>query len=114
MSAGGVVEGVGDNKEFTVLAISDVTIYFNDISTSSDDTVTTKYFDNGSSIKAFTFRPNKTIQIVSINGVTMTDPTTIFINTVYTEKFDVSNITQMVIRTTVANTHVRLRIRGKK
>lgn len=113
MTAGGTVEGIGDNKEFTVTAVSDVTVYFNDTYTSANDTATEKYFNNGSLVKAFTFRPNQTIQIVSLNGVTLTDPITIFINTVYTEKYDVPTVFKMVIRTTVADTHIRLRTRGR-
>jgi len=113
MTAGGTVEGIGDNKEFTITSISDVTLYFNSTQTSADDTETERYFDNGSCVKSFTIRPNQTIQIVSINGVTLTDPITIFINTVYTEKLDTPTIFKMVIRTTVANTHIRMRIRGR-
>ena len=113
MTVGGSVEGIGDNKEFTVTDISDVTVYFNNENTSANDTATERYLDNGSLVKSITFRPNQTIHIVSINGVTMTDPISIFINSVYTEKYDTPTIFKMVIRTTVANTHVRLRIRGR-
>lgn len=113
MTTGGSIEGVGDNKEFTVADISTVTIYFNDSNTSADDTATNRYFDNGSLAKAFTIRPNQTIQILSINGQTFTDPISVFINTVYTEKFDTPTIFKMEILTTVANTHIRLRFRGR-
>ena len=117
MTAGGSTETIGENKEFTVVSISDVTVYFNGGSTgtntSANDTETAKYFDTQGLVKAFTFRPNQTIQIVSMNGVTLTNPISIFINTVYTEKFDVSTVFKLVVRTTVANTHIRLRVRGR-
>lgn len=110
---GGSIEGVGDNKEFTVVDISTITVYFNNSNTSADDTATDKYFDHGSLAKSFTLRPNQTIQILSMNGQTFTDPDSVFINTVYTEKFDTPTVFKMEIRTTVANTHIRLRFRGR-
>jgi len=112
MTTGGTVEGIGDNKEFTVTAISDVTLYFN-ATTSASDTATARYFDHGALVKAFAFRPNQTIQIVSINGLTMTDPITIVKDSVYAEKLDTPSVFKMVVRTTVANTHIRLRIRTR-
>jgi hypothetical protein len=119
MSVGGSIETVGENKEFTIAVsdLSDVTIYFyggsSGTKTSADDTATEKYFDNYGAVKSFVFRPNQTIQIVSINGIEFTSPITVFINTVYAEKLDSAVLTQMVIRPTVLNTHIRLRVRGR-
>ena len=95
MSLGLIMDGgVGENKEFAVATLSDVTLNFNDSShTSADDTATQKYFDNqidgsSSSVTAFFLRANQTIQIVSMNNVTFTDPITVIANAGHRELFD--------------------------
>jgi len=110
---------IGDNKEFGVAAISDVTVYFhtNAGTTSASDTAIVKYFDNNAPRRQFAIRPDQAIQIVSINDVTFTDPITIYDNTTYseTEGNDDHNydyIMKMVIRTTVVNTNIKIRVRG--
>jgi len=117
MSTGGSIETIGDNREFTVINASDVTVYFNGGSdgtkTSADDTATERYYNNNGTVKAFTIRPEETIQIVSMNGTTFADPITVIKNTVYTEKFDTAAVVFMVIRTALANTHVRIRMRNR-
>lgn len=111
-----VSENEGDNKEFTVVAKSDVTINIADSSnTSANDTATNVYFNNNLSpflsAKAFALRPNQTCQIISINGITLTDPYTAIINKGITEKYDAPTVWKMVIRTLTTNTHIKLRIR---
>jgi len=108
-----VSETIGDNKEFTVTDISDVTIHFGTDNTSANDTATNKYFDNHPyiGVKAFCLRPDQTVEIVSFNGVELTDPYTAVVDKGITEKLDAPFLFKMVIRTTVANTHIKLRIR---
>lgn len=109
-----VSENVGENKEFTIVAKSDVEVFFNDAdNTSANDTATKVYFDNDVylGVKAFVLRPNQTVQIVSINGVVFTDPYTCIKDTSITEKLDTPSLFKMVIRTLTVNTHIKLRIR---
>jgi len=109
-------ESIGENKEFGVNGIKDVTIYFchtDSTKTSANDTDTEKFFDRRGSLRVFTLRPDQTIQIVSIDDVTFTDPTTVIINTAYTENLGSPIAFKMVIRTTVATTtNIKLRWRG--
>lgn len=110
-------ESVGDNKEFTVAAVSDVTIYFNGgaagTSTSANDTATSKYFDTQSAAKQIQIRSNYTIQILSINGVTQTDPIAVILNKGWKEIFDSAIVFKIVIRTTFAGTAIKIRYRGR-
>ena len=111
------VEGEGENKEFAIALISDVTIYVNDsTNTSANDTAIKKYFDNQlpnpfASAKKFALRSDNTVQIVSINNVTFTDPYTAIVDKGISETFDVPTVWKMVIRTTAVNTAVKLRIK---
>ncbi len=114
MSVGGAIEGIGDNVELTLNVIENVTFYFVDTTkTSADNTATAKYIDNAGRIKYFNLRSDQTIQIISINGVTMTDPYTCIINKSITEKWDTPIIFKMVLRPTVAGTNIKLRVRGR-
>lgn len=110
-----ISEEIGDNKEFAVATISDVTIYFNGGSggtnTSANDTATEKYIDNPHAVKSFALRSDNTVQIVSINGITFTDPYTAVADKGITEKMDSPVIYTMVIRTTATNTNIKLRIK---
>ena len=115
MSSYNSFDGIGDNKEFAIAAISDVTVWLNGgttgINTSANDTATNKYFDNYTTAKAFCLRPNKTVEIVSINGVVLTDPYTAVVDKGITEKLDAPLLFKMVIRTTETNTSIKLRVR---
>lgn len=115
MSVGGSVETVGENREFNVATASDVTIYFtggpNQDKTSSNDTATEKYTDNYGSVKAFALRPDKTVQIVSINGLVYSEPITAIADKGVTEKWDISVIYKMTIRTIQDDTNIKLRVR---
>lgn len=111
---GGSIETVGDNKEFTVDTVSDVTIYFTDNSkTSDDDTTTEKYFNNTGAVKAWALIADKTVQVVSLNGIEFTDPKTVVLNTVWAERLDTPVIFKMVVRTTTTATNIKLRVRGR-
>lgn len=111
-----LIENEGDNKEFYVHSISDVTVYIKRTGyTSANDTETEKYFNNSmtpiASASKINIRNNQTIKIVSMNGVNFTDPITVIINKGHTEKFDSPIIYKFVIRTTVADTLIRVRIK---
>ena len=97
--------------------IEDVTIYFNGgaagTNTSANDTATEKYFDTQGAVSAFCLRPNQTTQIISMNGLTFTDPITVIINTPYTDHYDAPLLFKMVIRPTVAGTSIKLRTKGR-
>jgi len=108
---------VGNNMEFSVANVSDVTVYFNQTGT---DTDTAKYphsSDNSqtASCRKFSLRANKTIQIVGMNNITFKDPITVILNTTWTERFDPkfnAPINKLVIRTTTTSTDVKLRWHG--
>lgn len=112
--AGTILEG--DNKEFAVTTVSDVTVNFNNGSfTSADDTATNKYLSNPMSPEFFAIRPNKAIKIVSINAIEFTDPISIGQDTTYAEFWNrgirKSFLNKMVLRTTTTNTLIKLRVR---
>ena len=111
---GGSTETVGENKEFTLLAIEDVTIYFNGgvagTNTSVNDTATEKYFNTQGLVKVLVLRTNQTLHIKSMNGVTFTDPITVTVSTSYTEHFDTATLFKMVIRAGTVGTSVKLRV----
>ena len=107
-------EFVGNNMEFVVADISDVTIYFNEVGT---NTLTDRYPHTSDNTKKFTakrflLRADQTIQILSINDFIFTDPVTVILNTPYRETREQGFITKMKIRTTVVNTLVRVRWHG--
>ena len=108
----GTQESTGDNLEFNVASTSDVTINFADSSnTSANDTATTKYTDTSKRRKAFCLRPNKAVQIISFNGVALTDPYSCKANGSITENWDTPLITSIVIRVITADTNLKLRVR---
>ncbi len=111
-----LIENEGENKEFYVADISDVTVYIGKSGyTSANDTATEKYFNNAMSpipsASKISIRSDQTVQIVSMNAVIFTDPVTVIINKGHTELFDTPMIYKLVLRTTVANTLIRLRIK---
>lgn len=118
MSSGGTIEGIGDNSEFSVAtAGTDVTVYFNGGATanktSANDTATEKYQDNYGTVKYIQLRNDQAVSIVSINGMSFTDPISITKNTGWTEKLDSAIIFKLVVRTTTDNTNIKIRVRGK-
>mgnify|MGYP001584460985 FL=1 len=108
---------VGNNMEFVVASISDVTIFFNNTGADSD---TEKYPHNSNinqaaSARKIAIRPNQTIQIVGMDNVTFKDPITVIINTTWTERFSErfgKPISKMILRTTIADTTIRIRWHG--
>ena len=105
---------IGDNKEFAVNGVNDITIYFTKGSgyTSANDTATEKYFTHQHTCHRLDIRSDQTIQIISMNARIFTDPTTIIINAGHIEKFDAPILNNMVLRTTVAGqTNIKIRSR---
>lgn len=96
----------GDNKEFAVSGVADVTLHFGNVGgkTSADDTATNKYFDNHVTATKFAVRADQTILEVGVNNKTFTDPVTIILNTTHTEKYDTPFVSKIVLRTTSAGT----------
>ena len=105
---------VGNNMEFTVADISDVTIYVAQIGNDTDNAKypSTSDTKQTASARKFTLRANQTIQILGMNAITFKDPVTVIINTAWTERFNNTILSKMVIRTTVANTTIRIRWHG--
>ena len=109
-------ENEGDNKEFAVADISDVTIHIGLSGfTSENDTATDKYFDNRMSpipsARLIFIRNDETIQLVSMNAVIFTDPVTIIVDKGHKETFGAPIINKFVLRTTVANTAIKIRFK---
>jgi len=116
MATGQYVEGPGENMEFAIgTAGEEVTIYLNGGTTgdktSSDDTATEKYMDTYQSRRYFQIRNDQAISILSINGFVFTDPISIVKNAGHIEKWDTKLLFKMVIKTTIANTNIKLRVR---
>jgi len=113
---GGSIETIGENLEFGVTAASDVTVYFNGkdgTKTSADDSATEIFTDTYGSVKNYCLRCDQAVQIVSFNGVTLTDPISIPKVQSITENLDSGMIFKMVIRVITANTNIKLRVRGR-
>ena len=108
-------ESIGENREFNVATASDVTVFFtggaDQDKTSANDTATEKYTDTKLSVKSYCLRPDKTVQIVSINGVEFTEPISAITDKGVTEKLDMPLIFKMVIRTLSDDTNIKLRVR---
>ena len=108
-------ENVGDNKEFAVSGVEDVTVHFVNSSglTSSDDTVNDKYVDSAVSVMKFNIRNDQTVKLVGINDRVFTDPVTIILDKGHTENFDVGVVGRITLRTTVAGiTNIKVRAIG--
>ena len=105
-------ESVGDNREVTIpTAGTTVVFYIQSDSTQADDTTTAKYFDELTTAgHKIAIRVNQTVNILGMNGTTFTDPITIAKDSSYTETDSGIGYTQLTIRTTVANTLIRMRV----
>ena len=114
---GDSAQSIGNNRTFTVVDISDVTIYFNQI---GNDTDITKYAHSSDTSKSasarkWNLRANQTLQIIKIDDLTLTDPIDVILNTSWTERMDPkfnAPISKMTIRTQTVNTTVRIRWHG--
>ncbi|MHA1827947.1 MAG: hypothetical protein ACTSX6_04785 [Candidatus Heimdallarchaeaceae archaeon] len=111
----------GDNKEFTIPNVSDgdVTIYFFTATgtTSDSDTATTKYMNTSRSRTEFCLRSDQVVQIVQLNDRVLTDPYTCpkdgsITETELQDRRYTASYYKMVIRPTVNNTNIKLRVRG--
>ncbi len=116
MSLGGLANE-GDNIEFTAVNTGDYTIYLqHNTRTSANDEEFIKYPNNqdgldGSGLTAikFTIRTNQSVDLISLNGIVFTNPTTIIINKAHTETRRVPIIGKMVIRVGVVKTTLKVR-----
>ena len=114
---GDSAQSIGNNRTFTVVDISDVTIYFNQI---GNDTETSKYahatdISKTASARKWNLRGTQTLQVIKIDDLTLTDPLDVILNTAWTERMDPkfnSPVSKMTIRTQTANTIVRIRWHG--
>jgi len=111
------IEGIGDNIEFTAVAIGDYEIFMshND-KTSTNDEEFKKYPDNqdgtdGSGQTAFKFviRTDKSTDLVELNGVEFTDPIQITADQAHREQRTSRVIFKMKIRTSATNTMIKVR-----
>lgn len=104
------LENEGDNIEFTAVSTGDYTIYLqhND-NTSSNDTEFVKYPNNSLTARVFTIRTNQNADLVQLNGVVFTNPSTIIKNKAHIEKRNIPIISKMLIRVGVANTTIKVR-----
>lgn len=99
-------ESVGDNIEFTAVAIGDYTLVFNATGTDSEFI---KYATNTITAGKFIIRTNQSALLVEENGIAFTDPITIILNKSHTETRNTPAISKIKIRTTVANTAIKVR-----
>ena len=100
-------EFTGDNIEFTAVDIGDYTIYLNK---TEIDTATEKYAQNNpATARRISIRGDQSMLQLGENGVTFTNPMTIIANKEATEKRDVPFLSQIKLRTTVANTAIKVR-----
>jgi hypothetical protein len=95
-----------ENIEFLATSVGDYTFY---IAGSGTETETTKYLNKGSLGTGFVLRPDNPVTIVQVNNKVFRNPIT-----VSTAGFSVSkhvpDIHTLKIRTTVANTLIKLLI----
>jgi len=100
----------GDNIEFTASAIGDYTIFLqNNDKTSADDSEFVKHPDNTTTARKFAIRTNKNATLVSINGVSFTNPVTIIADKVHQELRNVPIVVKILLRTTATSTTVKVR-----
>lgn len=99
-------EAAGENIEFTASSIGDYTIWFNADGTSSEFE---KFADNPVRGRKFALRMDKSGKIVSMNGISFTDPITVTANNNHVEERNVPTIFKMVVRTESTNIVVRIR-----
>ena len=109
---------VGDNIEFTAVAIGDYEIWLShNTKNSSNDTEFTKYSDVqldteggfGVTARKFTIRTNQTADLVELDGIAFTNPAAIIKNKAHIETRNTPSIFKMKIRTATANTTVKVR-----
>ena len=108
---------IGDNIEFTAVAIGDYEIFMqhND-NTSANDTEFKKYPDNqngiggsGATASKFIVRADASIDLVELNGVALTDPITIVADKSHAELRNTPIIFKMKLRTGATNTAIKVR-----
>lgn len=97
-----------NNTEIDVANVgTDITYQF---ASSGIDTAILKYYNLEGPAVSLSIRPDKIVSILSINGVTLTDPITVGTNG-FSSKKDLNpglEIRTMVIRTTTATTNIKV------
>ncbi len=110
-------EAIGDNIEFTAVAIGDYEVFLqhND-NTSANDTEFNKYPNNqngrdgsGKTARKFVIRTDKNVDLVKLNGLEFTDPGQITGDKPWREERNVPRIFKMLLRTTIENTTIKVR-----
>ena len=110
-------EGIGDNIEFTAVAIGEYTVFLqhND-NTSSNDTEFNKYPNNqdgrdgsGRTARKFVIRVDKNTDLVELNGLEFTDPGQITADKPWREERNPPRIFKMKLRTNDTNTMIKVR-----
>ena len=105
-----LLENEGDNIEFTAVNTGDYTIYLqhND-NTSANDTEFIKYPNNPLTARVFEIRTNQSVDLVQLNNLVFTNPTTIILNKSHREIRNVPIIGKLTLRVGVANTAIKVR-----
>ena len=101
-------EGPGDNIEFTAVTPGDYTIFFNQTGT---DTEFLKYpkTDNETRGRKFALRTDQNAHIPTVGETTFTNPITVTKNKLHTEKRRAPSLSHIIVRTSTANTAVKVR-----
>ncbi len=110
-------EGIGDNIEFTAVAIGDYTIFLSHPdNTSANDTEFNKYPNNqngrdgsGRTARKFLIRVDKNTDLVELNGLEFTDPGQITADKPWKETRNVQRIFKLKLRTNDTNTMIKVR-----
>ena len=117
--------GVGDNKEFSVATIGEITVYFFNSSgkTATDDDPNNRvyYFSNPRTVKRYIIRYDQTIainQVGSLQNITLTDPITCAIGDgtiepatgAYKERYESPTVSYLKINILTENTNLKIRI----
>ena len=95
-----------ENYEFDIASASDVTV---NIAGTGTENAATKYLNKGNLGTGFVLRPGGNVSVVSIGTKTFRSPISISTAGMTVSKH-LRDFNSIVIRTTVANTHIKLLI----
>lgn len=97
---------MGDNIEFTAVTIGDYTVFFAE---TGIDTSTSKYPDEATSATKFEIRSDQNAFLTQVGDREFTNPCKITKNLAHIETRDALSVSRVIIRTTVANTKLKIR-----
>ena len=101
---------IPNKTKVTSVNTGDYTIYLqHNTKTSANDTEFAKYSDNSLTARKFTIRTNQSVDLVQLNEIVFTNPTTIIINKAHREIRNSPIISKMILRIGVANTNIKVR-----